>query len=67
MLHGDPLLRAAQRAATLLMLLALLSAASCMTWRPALTGNGDPVVSTIDPMIDPADPRQQCEEFGCEP
>jgi hypothetical protein len=35
--HRDPLLHAAKRAATALMLLALLGTAGCMTGRPAVT------------------------------
>ena len=66
MADRDPLRPAAQRAAAPLMLLALLSTASCMTQRPAPRSTAVHAMSTIDPPIDPVDPRNQCEEFACE-
>ena len=64
MTQKEPLLDAATRLATGMMLLALLATAGCMTWRQPVTSTDRDSVSTIQRADQTSD---SCEAFGCEP
>jgi len=59
-----PLPHTAKRAATVLMLLALVGIAGCMTARPAVTSTGGSVARMFD---NAAAAEERCEQFACEP